>query len=130
MLAHRLPRRAERVARKVIAKNGGPLALHLAGICLDKQPAGCRSNAKHTEVVVRNRCAGSVYRRAVGKLKPGILNNISSRHQRNIGSGGTQTLVCGIRNRPTLIEGGARSMDSDNFFRMRNRQLGQNHCIE
>src|SRR3954452_15851242 len=55
---------------------------------------------------------------------------IGSCHQGDLGRGGPQTLVGGIRNRPTLIEGGASSMEPDNFLRMRNRQLGKDYRVE
>ncbi len=66
VLAHCLLRRAERVARKIVAKHHRPLTLAHAFIGLHEQPPRCRSNAKPAEVVVGNKRAGGLYRRAVG----------------------------------------------------------------
>jgi hypothetical protein len=69
VLAHRLLRRAECVARKVVAKNGGPLALPLGCFGLNKEPASRRHNTKHSKVVIGDHFARGLLLHAIGELK-------------------------------------------------------------
>ena len=85
--------------------------------------------SENAEVVIGNGPYGDLYRRTLWDIEGGFLC-IRGRHQRNLGCGGPQPLVSGIRNGPTFVERGARNMQPDNLFRMGDRQLGEDYCVQ